>query len=108
MPVGVAYGNDTREIEQLLLPLAQKHPLVLKDPAPSVVFQGFGADSLNFEIRALLDDINFGLTVRSELNHQIYEVLTVHGIEIPFRQRDIWIRNPEALGSARSDPSQPS
>ena len=108
VPVGVAYGNDTREIEQLLLPLAQKHPLVLKDPAPSVVFQGFGADSLNFEIRALLDDINFGLTVRSELNHQIYEVLTAHGIEIPFRQRDIWIRNPEALGGARSDPSQPS
>ena len=108
VPVGVAYGNDTREIEQLLLPLAQKHPLVLKDPAPSVVFQGFGADSLNFEIRALLDDINFGLTVRSELNHQIYEVLTTHGIEIPFRQRDIWIRNPEALGGARSDPSQPS
>jgi small-conductance mechanosensitive channel len=108
VPVGVAYGNDTREIEQLLLPLVQKHPLVLKDPAPSVVFQGFGADSLNFEIRALLDDINFGLTVRSELNHQIYEVLTTHGIEIPFRQRDIWIRNPEALGGAHSDPSQPS
>ena len=56
---------------------------------------------MNFEIRALLDDINFGLTVRSELNHQIYEVLTTHGIEIPFRQRDIWIRNPEALGGAR-------
>ena len=108
VPVGVAYGNDTREIEQLLLPLAQKHPLVLKDPAPSVVFQGFGADSLNFEVRALLGDINFGLTVRSELNHQIYEVLTAHGIEIPFGQRDIWIRNPEALGAARSDPSQPS
>ena len=108
VPVGVAYGNDTREIERLLLPLAQKHPLVLKDPAPSVVFQGFGADSLNFEIRALLGDINFGLTVRSELNHQIYEVLTAHGIEIPFSQRDIWIRNPEALGAARSDPLQPS
>ena len=108
VPVGVAYGNDTREIEQLLLPLAQKHPLVLKDPAPSVVFQGFGADSLNFEIRVLLGDINFGLTVRSELNHQIYQVLTAHGIEIPFGQRVIWIRNPEALGAARSDPSQPS
>lgn len=105
VPVGVAYGNDTRKIEELLLPLAEKHPLVLKDPAPSVVFQGFGADSLNFEIRALLGDINYGLTVRSELNHQVYEVLTAHGIEIPFGQRDIWIRNPEALGAARSEPS---
>ena len=107
IPVGVAYGNDTRKIEELLLPLAENHPLVLKDPAPSVVFQGFGADSLNFEIRALLGDINYGLTVRSELNHQIYEVLSANGIEIPFGQRDIWIRNPEALSAARSEPSEP-
>ena len=105
VPIGVAYGNDTRKIEELLLPLAEQHPLVLKDPAPSVVFQGFGADSLNFEIRALLADINYGLTVRSELNHQVYEVLTANGIEIPFGQRDIWIRNPEALGAVRSEPS---
>jgi potassium efflux system protein len=105
VPIGVAYGNDTRKIEELLQPLAEQHPLVLKDPAPSVVFQGFGADSLNFEIRALLSDINYGLTVRSELNHQVYEVLTANGIEIPFGQRDIWIRNPEALGAVRSEPS---
>ena len=105
VPIGVAYGNDTRKIEELLLPLAEQHPLVLKDPAPSVVFQGFGADSLNFEIRALLADINYGLTVRSELNHQVYEVLTANGIEIPFGQRDIWIRNPEALGAVRAEPS---
>jgi small-conductance mechanosensitive channel len=105
VPIGVAYGNDTRKIEELLLPLVEQHPLVLKDPAPSVVFQGFGADSLNFEIRALLADINYGLTVRSELNHQVYEVLTANGIEIPFGQRDIWIRNPEALGAVRSEPS---
>jgi potassium efflux system protein len=82
VPIGVAYGNDTRKIEELLLPLAEQHPLVLKDPAPSVVFQGFGADSLNFEIRALLADINYGLTVRSELNHQVYEVLTANGIAV--------------------------
>ena len=91
----MAYGNDTRKIEELLLPLAEQHPLVLKDPAPSVVFQGFGADSLNFEIRALLADINYGLTVRSELNHQVYEVLTANGIEIPFGQRVLLVAAPE-------------
>ena len=99
LSIGVAYGNDTRKIEALLKPLAAAHPLVLSDPPPSVIFKGFGADSLDFEIRVLLADINNGLSVKSELNHQIYEELNKHGIEIPFSQRDIWIRNPEVFNS---------
>ena len=97
LPVGVAYGNDTRKISELLQSIVEGHPMVTKNPPPSVVFQGFGADSLNFEIRAVLSDINYGLSVKSELNHQITESFAASNIEIPFAQRDIWIRNPEAL-----------
>ena len=97
LPVGVAYGNDTRKISELLQSIVEGHPMVTKNPPPSIVFQGFGADSLNFEIRAVLSDINYGLSVKSELNHQITESFADNNIEIPFAQRDIWIRNPEAL-----------
>lgn len=95
VPIGVAYGTDTRQVEEILLDIAMSHPNVMQNPAPSVYFQGFGASSLDFEIRAILIDVNYILNTKSDINHEVTKRFTEAGIEIPFNQSEITIRNLE-------------
>lgn len=71
LPVSVAYGNDVDHVTRLLRQAAEAHPMVLLSPPPAVVLAGFGADVLNFEIRAIIRDVNFGVQTRSEINAEI-------------------------------------
>ncbi len=96
VPVGVAYGSDTGLVKTLLLEVAKDHPDVIRAgrvPDPVVLFMGFGDSSLNFELRCFIRDIDRRLTVMSDLNFAIDAAFRAHGVEIPFPQRDLHVRD---------------
>ena len=84
--VGVAYGSDINKVKEILLEVANAHKYVLKNPAPYVLFNDFGASSLDFELRCYTDNIWNGWSIPSDLRFEINRRFEEEGIEIPFQQ----------------------
>jgi small-conductance mechanosensitive channel len=111
--VGVAYGSDPRRVLELLREVALGTPGIQPEPAPAIVFKGFGASSLDFGVRAWTNDFGDWVTIRTEMTARIYEALAQEGIEIPFPQQDVHLRTVEveagqrlAAGQATSAPRE--
>jgi small-conductance mechanosensitive channel len=93
LPVGVAYGTEIEKVRGLLLGVAMENAAVLKEPAPSVRFLGFGDSALNFELAVWTVTMAQSPTrFRSDLFIAIERKLRENHVEIPFPQRDLHLR----------------
>ena len=90
MKVGVSYDSDSRHVEELLLKVLKDHSKVLKDPAPFVLFQGFGDSSLDFTLYFWVDLSTASSTkVASDMRHHILSLFRQEGVDIPYPQVDV-------------------
>jgi len=90
--IGVAYGTDLDRAIKLAIDFMKSHPKVLSDPEPSVVITALADSSINLQLRAWTKTEDYW-AVKGDLTKGIYELYTKEGIEIPFPQLDVHLRN---------------
>ncbi|MEM1123316.1 MAG: mechanosensitive ion channel domain-containing protein, partial [Bacteroidota bacterium] len=95
--VGVSYSSNVDLVTNLLLQAANDHPKVLKNPAPHVQFIDFGSSSLDFDLHFFSREYMTIEMVKSDIRYTITRLFRDNHIEIPFPQRDLWLRNGEVL-----------
>lgn len=82
--VNVAYDADADEIRDLLVGCACDHPQVLRSPPPRVFLMKFADSYLQFELRCVVANVDYALTVKSDLHFAILERLKAAKIGIPY------------------------
>ena len=102
--VGVSYGTEPQRVVTLLADVARRTPGVLLEPAPIVLFLGFGDSALNFQLRAWTAHFEEWIRTRSELGLAVHDALEQAGITVPFPQREVRVI-PESNG-LREEPDR--
>jgi len=101
IPVGVAYTSDMQLVQELLYRAVDESPRVLKDPVPRIWMTDFGDNSVNWEIRAWISDPEGGMgNIRGDVLMRVWNLFQEHAIEIPFPQRDLYIKEMPGMGGA--------
>ncbi|MCE5312387.1 MAG: mechanosensitive ion channel family protein [Nitrospiraceae bacterium] len=96
MPISVSYSCDPENVEGILIDEAKKGiagiPGLLAEPEPAVRFTGFGENSLDFSLICHVKEFVEQFAVQNELRKRIYRRFGEEGIEIPFPQRIVYMR----------------
>jgi MscS family membrane protein len=106
--VGVAYGSDIDQVRALLDRCATGVPNTVPSDQARVRFTHMGDSGLIFQVRVFIEDPRFRGRVVDALNTRIYKALREAGVEIPFPQRDLWIRQwPAGRNQASPEDAPP-
>ncbi|MFZ5666310.1 MAG: mechanosensitive ion channel family protein [Pseudomonadota bacterium] len=108
IPLGVSYSSDMQLVQELLYRAVDEAPRVLKDPAPRIWMTEFADNSVNWEIRAWIADPEGGMgNIRGDVLMRVWTLFKEHGIEIPFPQRDLYIKEMPGMAKAAPEDAVP-
>lgn len=89
--IGVSYDDDLKLAQQTMQDVLDRHPLVISNPASSVALTELGGSSVDFTVRAWVQNTDYG-SVRSELLAQLKEQLEAAGCSFPYPQNTVHLK----------------
>ena len=89
LTVDVEYGTSSEEAKILLMDIIQSDARILEEPAaPFVALSALRDSSIQFVVRAWVEASDYW-SVYYDLTEQIYNELPKHGIQFPYPQLDV-------------------
>ena len=101
--VEVAYGTNPDDVRKVLNKIIDNDPRILKKdvPAPIIPMTAMSASSIVFQMRVWAATSDYW-NVKFETTEKVYRELTAAGIEIPFQQVDVHLKNDAPLQEAKA------
>jgi small-conductance mechanosensitive channel len=94
VPFGVAYDSDLHAVRDLAVEAAKRTNRVLASPMPVCHLTGFGDSAVNLLLRFWINDPANGVAnIKGAVLLGLWDAFKAHGIQIPFPQRDVRIRD---------------
>jgi small-conductance mechanosensitive channel len=97
----VAYDAKLAKVREVLMDVAEKNPLALREPRPIIIFQSFGESAVNLQFSVWAARENY-LDLRNSLAEDVKEAFDRESIEIPFPHRVIVTRTVPAASTPGS------
>ena len=88
----ISYAADFHKAKAILSELYEANELVLKDPAIFIRVSEHAASSINITVRVWVKSEDYW-TVKFDMLEAVKERFDAEGIEIPFNQMDVHIKN---------------
>ena len=106
LPIKVAFGSDPRKVMEIMLKVAEEHPLTLNDQKPFAIFEGFGEYYIEFTLYFFIHTENF-LVAKNEVGFNVLDALEQAGIQMPTPRRRLLMEEPAKPVRSRARSRKP-
>lgn len=88
----ISYNDDYNKAREIIMEIAENHPMALKSPAPFVRMLEHGASSIDIATRIWVRTEDYW-DVYFDVTEQVRAAFIANDIEIPFNQLDVHVLN---------------